>query len=115
MGMSSAVKVSIRVRPFNRREINANAELAIQGNFIIREPIQLSYIFRFFFRRNLTNVEVTKSDCLRFELRGRHKFDQVIKLSNYWTKIIEYCLISWTRIEFCFRKIPWKLDPTIFD
>ena len=49
MGMSSAVKVSIRVRPFNRREINANAELAIQGNFIILEPIQLSYIFRFFF------------------------------------------------------------------
>ena len=27
--MSSAVRVSIRVRPFNRRELNANAELAV--------------------------------------------------------------------------------------
>ena len=30
MGMSNAVRVSIRVRPFNRREIAAQAELSVK-------------------------------------------------------------------------------------
>lgn len=45
MGMSNAVRVSIRVRPFNRREIAAQAELSVKVFINHRHPV-LSFLNR---------------------------------------------------------------------
>ena len=57
MGMSSAVRVSIRVRPFNRRELNANAELAVQVIRVLKISIFLNIFFAKFQNQKQSMVQ----------------------------------------------------------
>ena len=112
MGMSSAVRVSIRVRPFNRRELNANAELAVQ---VIR-VLKISIFLNIFFAKFQNQKQSMGQVLLRFITVRRRPLAMTsvsgptqnrMLISPIRVKFSRQSALSWSRTRWTATTVAW--------